>query len=76
MSEKAKPSRDVHAFSLRGLSTINSFGVVPAVGDDRINQKLDQHMKRRQDDQPHSGNVDPEPRRGTGLRLRLRRRPA
>lgn len=72
MSRKTRPSRDVHGFSLRGLSTINPFGVVPAVGDDRINKTIDDRMKRAEEEKPDNRCIDrPSWRRD---RLRLLRR--
>ena len=37
MSAKAKLARDAYAFSLGGVAAINSYAIVPAIADDRIN---------------------------------------
>lgn len=52
MFEKAKPARDAFAFSLRGMTTIASFTIAPAVADDRLNIARDERLSRGQEDQP------------------------
>lgn len=42
MSEKAKPTRDAFAFSLRGMRTIASVVPPPVVADDQIRKLRDE----------------------------------
>lgn len=72
MSTNAKPSTDAYTFSLRGVSTINSFVVAPAIADDRINKMLDDRLKQARTDQPDY-SADTPPVWGR-LWLHLRRR--
>ena len=44
MSTKANPARDAYAFSLRGVTAINSYAFVPAIADDAINPAIDQTL--------------------------------
>jgi hypothetical protein len=46
MSEKARPTRDAFAFSLRGMRTIASFALPPVVADDRIRKLQDEGSKQ------------------------------
>ncbi len=55
MSEKAKSGRDAFTFSLRGMTTIASFAVAPAIADDRINKALARRQEQELDDQPDTG---------------------
>lgn len=52
MSRNAKTARDAFRFSLRGMSTINSFVPAPAMRDDRINKILDERLKPAQEGEP------------------------
>ena len=52
MFEKAKSGRDAFTFSLRGMTTIASFTVAPAIAHDRINKVIDQRLGRQWEDQP------------------------
>ena len=52
MFQKAKSGRDAFAFSLRGMSTIASFGPVSASADDRINKVIDQRLAGQPENQP------------------------
>ena len=39
-------------FSLRGMRTMASFTVAPAIADDRINRSVDERLSRAQEDRP------------------------
>ena len=60
MFQKAKSGRDAFTFSLRGMTTIASFTVVPAIADDRINKAIDQRLGQEWDDQPRTTTRDIE----------------
>ena len=42
----AEPRRDPFAFSLGGMAGINSYTLVPAIPDNRINQSLDAKFRQ------------------------------
>ena len=46
MHKKARPARDVFAFSRGGLTVIASFVAAPIIASDRINQARDEHVRR------------------------------
>ncbi|MEM6513550.1 MAG: hypothetical protein AAF660_11095 [Pseudomonadota bacterium] len=53
MYKKAPSGRDAFEFSLRGMTTIASFGPVPVIADDKINKVIDQTLARAEPaDQP------------------------
>jgi hypothetical protein len=55
MSEKARPTRDAFAFSLRGMAAKSSFVIAPAIADDRINKILSERIEQaRNDREPRS----------------------
>ena len=52
MSAKANPARDAFKFSLSGMAAINSYALVPAIADDRINRAWDRRLSQDLEDQP------------------------
>lgn len=50
MSEKARPTRDVFAFSLRGMAAKPSFVTAPVIADDRINKILGERIEQARND--------------------------
>lgn len=52
MYTKAKSGRDAFTFSLRGMTTIASFTIAPAVAHDRINSAIGERLSRVHEDQP------------------------
>jgi hypothetical protein len=52
MFKKAESGRDAFTFSLRGMTTIASFAVAPAIANDRINKAWDERLSQVQEDQP------------------------
>ncbi len=55
MSESTKRARDAFTFSLRGLSTISSTTLAPAIAHDRLNKAIDERIRKAQEDQPDTG---------------------
>ncbi len=48
MFKKAQSGRDAFEFSLRGMTTIASFGPAPAIADNKINKVIDQELARNE----------------------------
>ena len=74
MHEKAKSGRDAFTFSLRGLTTVSSFTIAPAVAHNHLSKVWDEKLSREQEDQPDTAR---EMQSGWGrFWLRKRRRAA
>lgn len=52
MSEKARSGRDAFAFSLKGMTTIASFTIAPAVADDYLAKVWSDKLSRPRADDP------------------------
>lgn len=52
MPEKARSGRDPFTFSLDGLRTVAPFSAASAIAHDRINNAIDERLRRPHDDQP------------------------
>lgn len=72
MFEKARSGRDAFTFSLRGMTTIASFTIAPAIADDRLNIIQDERLSRVQEDQPDTAKEVGALRRRFGLFKRRR----
>ena len=48
MFKKAQSGRDAFEFSIRGMTTIASFGPAPAIADNKINKVIDQKLARNE----------------------------
>ena len=46
MYKKARSGRDAFTFSLRGMTTIASFTIAPAIADDRINKAIAKRLEQ------------------------------
>ena len=52
MSENTKRNQDAFTFSLRGMTTIASYTVAPAIAHDKINKALADRLQDTPEDQP------------------------
>lgn len=52
MFGKAKSGRDAFTFSLKGLTTIASFTIAPAVADDYLNKVWSEKLSKPRADKP------------------------
>ena len=77
MSGKPHAWRDAYAFSLRGLNSIASHALMPAVAHDYLNKVWDERLRREREAQPDQPDTAREMAVSWGrFWLRRRRRAA